>query len=197
MADNKSNKDKQEKQEIVKRAENGDLLVTSKEMLVIFNIDSTTLGDWAKAGCPKHSRGYWSIKQVIRWRGMGKRGEANYEQSNEAKKLQADADYKAAKARQEEVRLQEMLGYLVPIEMIKDKWTMTFTEIRQTLLKLPNDLRVAVHTQYPEASEGVTEIAEEIVRKCLGGLAGCGDTRINSTMERADRQEHSGSEDTI
>lgn len=183
--------------EYVRRDEKGELLLTTSDMLSVFNISQQTMKDWANSGCPKHSRGLWNIREVIRWRGIAKAGDNYKDQSDEARKLQADADYKHAKARQEEVRLQEMLGELVPIEMIHDKLIMTFTEIRQTLLKLPNDLRVAVHTQYPEASEGVTEIAEETVRKCLGGLAVCGDTRINGTLERTDRQEYSDGEGAI
>lgn len=173
--------------ETVRRNDNGELLITSKDMMILFNIEEVTLAKWAKSGCPKVQRGLWNLREVIRWRGIAKRGDNDQDQSDEARKLQADADYKHAKARQEEVRLQEMLGELVPIEMIKDKWAMAFTEIRQLLLKLPTDIRVAVHTQYPDCSEGVTEIAEETVRKCLFGLAGCGDTRVNGTLERANK----------
>lgn len=36
----------------------------------ILNISRTTLSDWADSGCPKVGRGWWSIEQILRWRGL-------------------------------------------------------------------------------------------------------------------------------
>lgn len=166
----------------VKFNKDGDLLLTTAEMGKIFGMRPDTLSDWAKKGCHKEERGWWNVRKVIEWRGLNRMGD-NPELSSEAKKLQADADYKTAKARQAEVELQEQLGKLVPIEIVEEKMADAFAEIRQLLLKLPNDLHARIHTEYPNCAEGVSEIADDTVRKCLLRLAECDNSRGNAEME--------------
>lgn len=137
---------------------------------MLFDVADTTLTKWIKKGMPKISQGKYLLRDVIRWRGVAK---DNANMSDAARKLEADADYKKAKARQEEVHLQEMLGQLVDVEIVKGELSTVFTTVRQILLKLPNEIRVHVHTLYPESDAGVSEIAENTVRKCLEELANC------------------------
>lgn len=158
--------------------ENGDLILTTQEMGKIFGLRADTLSDWAIKGCPKESRGWWNVRKVIEWRGLGRLGD-NSEKSSEAKKLQADADYKAAKARQAEVELQEQLGKLIPIEIVTKQMQDAFAEIRQLILKLPNDLHAKIHTIYPSCAEDVKEIADDTARKCLLRLAECDNARAD------------------
>lgn len=166
----------------VKFNDDGDLLITTGEMGKIFGVRNDTMSDWAKKGCPKEERGWWNLKKVIEWRGMGRPGD-NMEISSEAKKLQADADYKTAKARQAEVELQEQLGKLVPVEVITEDMQNAFAEMRQIMMKLPNDLHAKIHTLYPACAEEVKDIADDTVRKCLLRLAECDNARGNAEME--------------
>lgn len=165
----------------VKFNDEGDLILTTAEMGKIFNMRADTLSDWAKKGCPKEERGWWNVKKVIEWRGMSRLGD-NVEMSSEAKKLQADADYKTARARQAEVELQEQLGRLVPIEIVKEQMQDAFAEIRQLMLKLPNDIHAKIHVAYPNCAEDVKEIADDTVRKCLLRLAECDNARGNANV---------------
>lgn len=179
------------------KAEEGQFIFTTQEVLALFDIGDSTLKRWVKEGCPKLGRDQWDLQQLLRWRGLGKRGDNQFHDSPEAKKLQAEADLKDAKARQEEVRLQEMLGYLVPIEMVQEQLADTFTEIRQTMLRLPNDVRARIHVQYPDCSEGVSEIVNTTVRKCLESLAECNNATTTRKVVDVDSREDSDSEETI
>lgn len=171
--------------------ENDDLIVSSTDIMKIFNIGQRTCAEWAKMGCPKVGRGEWKLKDVVKWRGLLRLGDATNQESDAAKKLRADAEYKDAKAKQEAVRLQEMLGNLVPIEMIQEQWAFAFADIRQQLLKLPNDIRARIHTSYPECSEDVSLIAEEIIRRTLEGLSECGDAGLTKPVEEVDSGDDS------
>ena len=166
----------------IKFNDEGELLLTTGEMGKIFGMRADTLSDWAQKGCPKEERGWWNIRKVVEWRGLARSGD-NMEISSEAKKLQADADYKTAKARQAEVELQEQLGKLVPIEIITADMQNAFAEMRQILMKLPNDLHAKIHTLYPACAEEVKDIADDTVRKCLLRLAECDNTRGNAEVE--------------
>ncbi len=162
---------------------NGELEVTSDVIIQVFGISRETLRGWQDKGCPKVGRGWWNLKDFIAWRGLTvNQGKAK---SNEVRKLEAEADFKHAKARQEELRLMEMMKQLVPVEMVKDMLSLTFTGIRQELLNIPSQIRTEVHTLYPEASVEVTDIAEKTVRKCLERLAESDYTGTGISLERA------------
>ena len=169
--------------------ENGDLIVSTTDLVNLFGVTKKTIAQWPGLGCPKIGRSTWNLREVIAWRGLGRRGDVNGEESDAVKKLRADAEYKDAKAKQEAVRLQEMLGNLIPIDMMKDEWAMMFTEIRQQLLKLPNDIRAKTYVLYPECSEEVTEIAEETIRQCLERLAGGNYAGVEESVEEDDPED--------
>lgn len=177
--------------------ENGDLIIPTADLIKIFGVAPKTPAEWAKQGCPKVGRGEWKLKDVVQWRGLMRLGDATNKESDAAKKLRADAEYKDMKAKQEAVRLQEMLGNLVPIEMIREQWAYTFTDIRQQLLKLPNDIRARIHTSYPECSEEVSLIAEDTIRRTLEGLSECDNTGFTKTVEKANTTDNSTDEETI
>lgn len=166
--------------------DNGDLIVNTTDLVNLFGVTKKSIAEWSGKGCPKIGRGLWKLKDVIAWRGLARRGDVNGEESDAVKKLRADAEYKDAKAKQEAVRLQEMLGNLIPIDMMKDEWAMMFTEIRQQLLKLPNDIRAKTYVLYPECSEEVTVIAEETIRQCLERLANGNYAGAEESVEEID-----------
>lgn len=178
--------------------ENGDLLVPTSDVARIFGVTIKAVADWNKSGLKRVERGMYRLKDVVEWRGLMRLGDNNRAIETDAtKKMRAEADYKDAKAKQEAVKLQEMLGNLVPIEMIQEQWAFTFTDIRQQLLKLPNDIRARIHTSYPECSEDVSLIAEEIIRRTLEGLSECNNAGIKTTVDDTDTTDNSDGEETI
>ena len=177
--------------------ENGDLIVPTDDVVRIFGVTTKTVSEWNKSGLEKVERGMYKLKDVVKFRGLMRLGDATNQETDAAKKLRADAEYKDAKAKQEAVKLQEMLGNLVPIEMIQEQWAFTFTDIRQQLLKLPNDIRARIHTSYPECSEDVSLIAEEIIRRTLEGLTECNNTGFTKTVEETNRTDDSEGEETL
>ena len=178
--------------------ENDDLIVPTDDVVRIFGVTTKTVSEWNKAGLPKVERGMYRLKDVVKWRGLARLGDHdNGKESDATKKARAEAEYKDAKAKQEAVKLQEMLGNLVPIEMIEEQWAYTFTDIRQQLMKLPNDIRARIHTSYPECSEDVSLIAEETIRRTLEGLAECNNTGFKKSVEETYSTDDSESEETI
>jgi len=158
------------KREFCRKTTDGKILLSTAAIAQAFNVAIELVSrSWGQQGCPKAERGWWDIAEVIKWRGLS-RTEGG-EVSAEAKKLKADADTKYARARQEELKLQEMLGSLIPVEMVKGELNYCFTDIKQRLSRLPNDIRVEIYTMYPEHTNEVTEIVERKVRECLSELS--------------------------
>ena len=154
----------------MKETEDGTLIVSSEVLKKIFGVTQRLISDWQAQGCPKYDRGWWDLKKVLEWRGLGR--QKGVKKSDEAKKLEADADLKYAKARQEELKLAEMMGELIPKELVEAQLASTFSAIRQRLLALPNAIRAECFTLYPENTTGVTKLADTAVRECLDYLAG-------------------------
>ena len=123
--------------EWIKTTEDRQILVNSAKVCDLFGVSDTMLKAWAKQGLQKEERGWWNLKTVITWRGIARLegGEA----SPAAKKLKADADEKYAKARQEEIKLQAMLGNLIDLTMVQAFMTSLFSRVRQMMLALPKD----------------------------------------------------------
>lgn len=154
---------------LMKETEDGQLIVSSEVLKRIFGVTQRLISDWQMQGCPKYDRGWWNLKDVIEWRGLGR--QKGQKKSDEAKKLEADADLKYAKARQEELKLAEMMGELIPKELVEATLASTFSSIRQRLLALPNNIRAECFTLYPENTTGVTKLADKAVRECLDYMA--------------------------
>lgn len=162
--------------ELVKESPDGAILVSTQALIRIFDITKQTINKWTKNGCPRYSRGWYDLHEVIVWRGIGRTGDRDATDSPAAKKLKADADIKYAKARQEELKLAEIMGELIPKELVEARLSDTFAGIRQRLLAVPNEVRMETYTTHPEVSSEVTKIADTAVRECLHELAEFGNS---------------------
>lgn len=49
---------------------NGLHCFNTSALCTILNISRAALADWADNGCPKIGRGWWSIEEVLKWRGL-------------------------------------------------------------------------------------------------------------------------------
>ncbi len=171
---------------LMKETEDGQLIVSSEVLKRIFGVTQRLISDWQMQGCPKYDRGWWNLKDVIEWRGLGR--QKGQKKSDEAKKLEADADLKYAKARQEELKLAEMMGELIPKDLVEATLSSTFSAVRQRLLALPNDIRAECFTLYPESTVGVTKLADKAVRECLDYLAGHSDPGNGRKLEKGTKR---------
>lgn len=95
-------------------------------------------------------------------------GRAAEDADAEKRKLQADADYKAAKARQEEIRLAELEGRMHSAEDVEAATEQLVYSVRSMLLALPG--RVAVDAADRPAAE-VSEVVRCEVCAVLDDLS--------------------------
>ncbi|MBM6756714.1 protoporphyrinogen oxidase [Collinsella tanakaei] len=94
------------------------------------------------------------------------RGKAPTDKDAEARKLKADADYKAARARQEELKLAELEGRMHSAEDVEAATTELVYAVRSAVLALPG--RVAVDAEMKPAAE----VADVVRRECAAALEG-------------------------
>ena len=91
-------------------------------------------------------------------------GRAAEDADAEKRKLRADADYKAAKARQEEIRLAELEGRMHSAEDVEAATTQLVYGVRSALLAIPG--RVSVDA----AGRSAAEVSEIVRREVCAAL---------------------------
>lgn len=79
------------------------ICLSTTAMCEVFNIDKSTLKRWSDDGCPKAARGWWSLVEVLRWRGLvsadGIKTQDDIEKlSLKEQKLYFEAKYKQAQS---------------------------------------------------------------------------------------------------
>lgn len=82
------------------------LCITTNELCSKLDISRKTLAEWSDKGCPKYSRGWWPVWEVLAWRGIltteetmsESKMKGTDEYSLNLKKLKYETEYKKQKA---------------------------------------------------------------------------------------------------
>ena len=114
------------------------------------------------------------------------RGRAAEDADAEKRKLAADADYKAAKARQEEIRLAELEGRMHSAEDVEAATEQLVYAVRAALLAMPG--RVAVDA----AGKSASEVSETVRREACAALEGLSQYRYDPKAYAAMVRERKG-----
>lgn len=105
---------------------NGKVCLTTAAMTETLGISQQTLSFWEGQGCPKEARGWWSIKDVLAWKGilsaLGIKTEEEGEQiSWNKKKLEAEAKLKEQKAKEAEFKNAVNSGdYILKTDIVNE-----------------------------------------------------------------------------
>lgn len=105
-----------------------------------------------------------SVQSYIEFAVADARSRAPSDADVERKKAQAEADYKEAKARQEEMRLAELEGRMHSAEDVEAATTQLVYAVRSALLAMPG--RVAVDA----AGRSAQEVSEIVRREACAAL---------------------------
>lgn len=135
-----------------------------------FNVTAQTLSDWEKRGAPKEGYGSWDIKKLIEWKHGGKT-----EQSAEARKLKADADYREAKAEQEKIKLAIEQGRYISADKVTADLKRLFTVIKRSLLAIGHDLATEVSTFDPDVALAAKKVIDNATYEALKQLSEFGE----------------------
>lgn len=118
---------------------NGTICLSTAEMCDIFNINRSTLKRWGDDGCPKAARGWWSLKEVLEWRGMvtsaGIQTENDIERlSLNKQKLYFETKYKQAQSEAAEFKNAIARGEYIFKDEITSELKRFFVVLKQSML---------------------------------------------------------------
>lgn len=159
---------KNDASKLVKIEQEGDrirVICTSALICSLLNVSRETISDWVKRGCPKEpTQGWYELGKVIDWRYKNDTEGV----SDEARKNKADADWKEAKAKKEQLALEVMQGSYYSIDQISSEWARRVQELKTSLLLLTNKITVQIHG---EEREAVKQILETEIYQYLNAYA--------------------------
>lgn len=143
----------------VKFSEHGELIVTTAVLCQILDLGPEMISRHNRAGMPKVATGWWNIREVLVWLGMSKDKDGT--KSAAQRKLEAEADYKEARAKREK-RLSEVLdGQYIDVADVQREWTGRVLELKSSLGLLAK----AVSKEFPDTDTRV--IVERTVNECV------------------------------
>ncbi len=137
------------------RVEGDTIFLSTKRCAAFFGVTSKTLLEWRRAGCPQADRGWWVPEEVYRWRVGLESGASEGESNWQGVKLRAEAEYRAAKAAQEEIHLEVLRGKFIPSDQVKEAWADRLTACRVNMFSW-------IHT-LPPFLEGLARVELERV----------------------------------
>lgn len=143
----------------VKFDDNGEIIVTTKVLCQILDLGPEMISRHNRAGMPKVATGWWNVREVLVWLGMSKDKDGT--KSAAQRKLEAEADYREAKAKREK-RMNEVLeGQYIAAEDVTREWTGRVNELKSSLGLLAK----AVSKEFPDADTRV--VVERTVNECV------------------------------
>lgn len=118
---------------------NGKPCMTTTALSEVLGITQQTLSLWESQGCPKESRGWWSLKDVLTWKGLiTPSGVKNEEQAKETslnqKKLAAETKLKEQKADEAEYKNAIVRGEYIRKEDITAELQRFFIVLKRSML---------------------------------------------------------------
>ncbi len=145
----------------------GKLLVSSARLCELLDIKSDkTLTNWKKSGCPQHSRGWWDIKEVLRWRGQiqGEETASKKGVNLQQEKLKWEVAYKEAQTEFTRMKNEIADGKYVEREFVEAELSRFFLVFKKSVTSLSRKLGniISGHVDPLEARRAEQEIADTI-----------------------------------
>lgn len=149
------------------KEEDGKLLISSAKLLELLDIKSDkTLTNWRKAGCPQHSRGWWELKEVLRWRGQIQSEDAATKSgvNLQQEKLKWEVAYKEAQTEFTRMKNDIADGKYIEREFVEAELSRFFLVFKKSTAALARKLGniIAGHVEPLEARRAEQEIADTI-----------------------------------
>ncbi|PIC80531.1 hypothetical protein CSV75_01695 [Sporosarcina sp. P18a] len=130
------------------------VLISTKELWKLLGISDRTLTDWKRQGLTQHSRGWWDLQHVLKWRGEIYNGdsEASKSVNLQQKKLEAEVAFKESQTELSRLKVDIAEGKYIETEIVEAELTRFFLIFKKSAMMLPRKL-IGFITGYMEPME--------------------------------------------
>lgn len=150
--------------------EDDKLIASTNDTATFLGVTPKTIHEWTRQGCPKHKRGWFDVGEVVRWR-LQIVGAAT---GGDKAKVDADVRYKTARAAIAEKELALKSGELLPTILVENRLTELFSNLKTSILAIPDHIMAEIYSQYPELAPQVRRLIDGYIREALKSIANNG-----------------------
>jgi len=148
------------------KEKNGIILISTGALCDLLEISDRALTDWKRQGLTQHSRGWWDLKMVLRWRGQLQSGEAelNKAVNLQQKKLEAEVAYKEAQSELTRIKTDIANGRYIDKDLIEAELSRFFLIFKKSAMSLSRKLagEVGRYVEPLDARKIEKELSETI-----------------------------------
>ena len=161
--------------------EGGKLIINTEALCALLCVSRMAIKKWADEGCPKHSRGWWDLAEVLKWKGMV--GSGNLKSVNDSKdmsfkekKLYFEMKYKEAQAENMDLKNSIAKGEYLKREEVINELNRFFIVLKRSLMglsgKLATDISLYVdQTTARKAESQIKDVIEDALSQmCINGV---------------------------
>lgn len=145
----------------------GQLLFSTTRLCELLGVTDKTLTNWKRSGCPQHSRGWWDIKEVLKWRGQIQVGEdaATKKGRNlQQEKLEWEVEYKKQQTELTRMKNDIADGKYIERDFVEMELSRFFLVFKKSTTALARKLgnMISGHVDPVEGRRAEQEIADTI-----------------------------------
>ncbi|MCT8975507.1 hypothetical protein N4T77_02735 [Clostridium sp. CX1] len=129
----------------IKQADNK-IVVSTKVLCEILDVSDRTLTDWKRQGLTQHSRGWWDLKHVLKWRGEIYNADSEVSKSVnlQQKKLEAEVAFKEAQSELTRLKTDIANGKYIQKEVVEAELARFFIVFKKSAMSLSRKLSAEV-----------------------------------------------------
>lgn len=124
------------------KRENDKVIVSTKELTKLLEISDRTLTDWKRQGLVQHSRGWWDLQKVLKWRGEIYNGDSEVSKSIslQQKKLEAEVAFKEAQSELTRIKTDIANGKIIEKDIVEAELSRFFLVLKKSAMNLSRKL---------------------------------------------------------
>ncbi len=111
-----------------------DVLVGTGTLCHYYGITPAALDKWRKGGCPRHSRGWYNLREVREWKDGGTTTDPVKTGDLRTAKMAVDLQYRKTKSEREKLLLEILRGEYFSKDEAVTEWTTRALELKISLL---------------------------------------------------------------
>ncbi|KAB8126918.1 terminase small subunit [Gracilibacillus oryzae] len=147
-----------------------EVVVSTKALCDLLEISDRTLTDWKRQGLTQHSRGWWDLKKVLKWRGLISHSDSEVDKSInlQKKKLEAEIAFKEAQSDLSRLKADIAEGKYLEKEIVELELSRFFAVFKKSSMALSRKLAGEVSSYVdPLEARRIEKSLSEIINNAL------------------------------
>ena len=143
-------------------------VLTTKQVMEVFNCSRQTLTNWVEAGCPKLRRGVFDVRHLVKWN--MEREKARLEARLKNLGLEEnESRLKLAQAERAELDLAIKRAEYIDLDAVRTDWASHINTAKTQLLSIP--AKLAIPLAACDNAAGRRALIEQEIRRALDELS--------------------------